>query len=64
LRVQSGLPVNSSVKQAVDLIVSCGLLFTAQPKAPAYTKAGAFGWAVNDEINNFESSMRTGALLV
>ena len=25
-----------------------GIAFTAQPKAPAQGKAGAFGWAVND----------------
>jgi hypothetical protein len=25
-----------------------GIVFTAQPKAPASTTAGAFGWAVND----------------
>lgn len=31
---------------------SCGLLFTAQPEAPAETKAGASGWAVNHEINS------------
>jgi hypothetical protein len=30
------------------LVISCGLSFTAQPKAPAITKAGASGWAVND----------------
>jgi hypothetical protein len=35
------------VKQAVDLIACCGLLFTAQPKAPAFVRAGASGWAVN-----------------
>ena len=33
-------------------IASCGLLFTAQPKAPASAKAGAFGWAVNNKINS------------
>ena len=38
--------------QSVDLIASCGLLFTAQPKAPAFVLAGASGWAVNDSINS------------
>jgi hypothetical protein len=27
---------------------SSGLLFTAQPKAPASVLAGVFGWVVND----------------
>jgi hypothetical protein len=36
----------------VDLVAFCGLPFTAQPEAPASAKAGAFGWAVNDEINS------------
>jgi hypothetical protein len=31
---------------------SCGLLFTAQPEAPAFMLAGASGWAVNGEINS------------
>jgi hypothetical protein len=26
---------------------SCGLLFTAQPEAPAFMLAGASGWVVN-----------------
>jgi hypothetical protein len=34
--------------QGVDLVGSCELLFTAQPKAPAFVLAGVFGWAVND----------------
>jgi hypothetical protein len=38
--------------QTVELVASCELLFTAQPEAPASTKAGASGWAVNDEINS------------
>ena len=25
-----------------------GIVFTAQPKAPAFVLAGASGWAVND----------------
>ena len=33
-------------------VASCGFLFTAQPEAPARGKAGASGWAVNDEINS------------
>jgi hypothetical protein len=32
----------------MDFVASCGLLFTAQPKAPASAMAGASGWAVND----------------
>ena len=31
----------------VDLVASCDALFTAQPEAPAITKAGASGWALN-----------------
>jgi hypothetical protein len=38
--------------QTVDLVASCGLPFTAQPEAPASIKAGASGWAVNDETNS------------
>jgi hypothetical protein len=34
------------------LVTSSGLLFTAQPKAPAFARAGAFGWAVNDYFNS------------
>jgi hypothetical protein len=34
------------------LVTSSGLLFTAQPKAPAFALAGAFGWAVNDYFNS------------
>jgi hypothetical protein len=37
--------------QNVDLAESCGLQLTAQSEAPASAKAGASGWAVNDEIN-------------
>ncbi len=33
------------------------LLFTAQPEAPAQPKAGASGWAVNDQINGFPHLM-------
>jgi hypothetical protein len=28
--------------------LSVGILFTAQPEAPAFAMAGASGWAVND----------------
>jgi hypothetical protein len=35
--------------QTIDLVASCGLPFTTQPEAPASIKAGASGWAVNDE---------------
>jgi hypothetical protein len=29
---------------------------TAQPEAPANTKAGAFGWAVNSSLQKEENS--------
>jgi hypothetical protein len=38
--------------RSVDVVAFCGLLFTAQPKAPAFALAGAFGWAVNDYFNS------------
>ena len=33
----------SSISAANDLVASCGLLFTDQPKAPSFVLAGAFG---------------------
>jgi hypothetical protein len=42
------LEVAEGRKRTVDLAAFFGLLFTAQPEAPASTKAGASGWAVND----------------
>jgi prepilin-type N-terminal cleavage/methylation domain-containing protein len=41
------LPTTVSDMRRVDFVTPCGLLFTAQPQAPASTKAGASGWAVN-----------------
>ena len=45
-----GVPSTISNITRVDFVTSCGLLFTAQPEAPASTKAGAPGWAVNNQI--------------
>ena len=42
-----GLPSTISNMRRVDFVTPCGLPFTAQPEAPASTKAGACGWAVN-----------------
>ncbi len=39
-----------------DSVASSVLLFTAQPEAPASMLAGAFGWAVNDEINRLPAT--------
>ena len=44
------LPTTISNMRRVDFVTPCGLLFTAQPQAPASTKAGASGWAVNNQI--------------
>ncbi len=38
--------------RTVELTAFFGLLFTAQPEAPAFVLAGASGWAVNDYIND------------
>jgi hypothetical protein len=38
-------------ERRVDCVAPCGLLFTAQPEAPAFLLAAASGWAVNDEIS-------------
>ena len=35
-------------RQPVALVASYGLLFTAQPEAPAFLLAGASGWAINN----------------
>ena len=43
-------PTMSDQMRRIDFVTSCGLLFTAQPQAPASTKAGASGWAVNNQI--------------
>ncbi len=42
----------------VDFITSCGLPFTAQPEAPARTKAGASGCAVNVKTQQAACSER------
>jgi hypothetical protein len=36
-----------SIMSVVQRPISTGLLFTAQPEAPAFVLAGASGWAVN-----------------
>jgi len=38
--------------ETFELAAFFGLLFTAQPKAPAFVLAGASGWAVNDYVND------------
>ncbi len=38
-------------ERTVDLVAYGRLLFTAQPKAPAFVLAGAFGWAVNNRTS-------------
>jgi prepilin-type N-terminal cleavage/methylation domain-containing protein len=43
-------PTTISNTSRVDFVTPCGLLFTAQPKAPAFVLAGASGWAVNNQM--------------
>ena len=38
--------------QGVDLLANSGLLFTAQPEAPAFVLAGASGWAVDKNLHD------------
>ena len=53
-----GLPTIISNLRRVDFVTSCGLLFTAQPEAPASTKAGASGCAVNVKTQQAACSER------
>jgi hypothetical protein len=48
--------------ETFELAAFFGLLFTAQPKAPAFVLAGASGWAVNDKINAPLTLLRTKRL--